>query len=86
MAVNTLVALLFSLVFVVGVLVGIYVTCFSYSRAEAKAQRKERLYTAQRRTIERQRADSADWWKQPNDRDDRETWGEWKSGPQDFPR
>ena len=90
MAVNVLVALLFSLVFIVGVLLGVYAATFSFGRAEMKVQRSSRQYVAQMRNIERQRVDSAGWWKyrrtidrpkgRPGD------WGEWKPGPRDFPK
>ena len=83
MVVNVLVALLFSLVFIVGVLLGVYAATFSFGRAEVKVQRISRQYVAQMRTIERQRADSADWWKERSDRGD---WGEWKTDLRDFHR
>lgn len=85
MAVNVLIALLVSLVFIVGVLVGVYSMCFAYSRAEAHAQRKERRDVAQRRTIERQRENSANWWKYHSGSADHRTWGEWKMDSRDFP-
>jgi len=87
MAVNVLVALLFSLVFVVGVLLGMYVTCLSYSMAETKAQRRARKDSVQTRNAGRRSMDSADWWKYHSADDDRpEDWGEWKTDPRDFPR
>jgi len=87
MTVNVLVALLFSLVFVVGVLLGMYVTCLSYGLAETKARRREMRGATQRRNSRRQRAhaDSADWWKPCDDGERPDDWGEWKTDPRDFP-
>ena len=87
MAVNVLIAILFSLVFVVGVLLGMYVTCLSYGRAETRARRRELQAQEQRRRIRktRERADSADWWKHCHG-EDSDDWGAWKSDPRDFPR
>jgi len=86
MTVNVLVALLFSLVFVVGVLLGMYVTCLSYGRAETRARRREMRELSRQRNIRRQRAhaDSADWWKPCSDDDTGQ--GPWESDPRDFPR
>ena len=88
MTVNVLVALLFSLVFVVGVLLGMYVTCLSYGRAETRARRREMQVLTQKRNIRRQRrqADSADWWKPYSSDDSSDDWDVWKSDPRDFPR
>jgi Tfp pilus assembly protein PilV len=85
MVVNVLIALLFSLVFIVGVLLGVYAATFSSGRAEEKVQRISRQYVAQMRNIKRQREDSADWWKYRRTSDRSGVRGEWKSGSRDSP-
>lgn len=87
MTVNVLVAMLFSLVFVVGVLLGMYVTCLSYGRAETRARRRELADASRRRQVirQRRRMDSADWWKYCSDDSNSDDW-DLESDPRDFPR